>query len=65
LPFLVLVSLNMPFKHPLMAQAFFPECLSSHCQGLRHTFRRLAQNLMLFLRRIQREIAWDQIHKSK
>jgi hypothetical protein len=28
----------MPFKHRCTAHAFFPERLSNHCQGLRHTF---------------------------
>jgi hypothetical protein len=30
--------LSMPFKHWCTAHAFFPEHLSNHCQGFRHTF---------------------------
>jgi hypothetical protein len=37
--------------------SFLPECLSNHFEGLRLTFPRFAQNLMLFLCRIHREIA--------
>jgi hypothetical protein len=33
-PFLFLVNLDFPCT----AHAFFPECLSNHCQGLCHTF---------------------------
>jgi hypothetical protein len=29
---------SMPFKHPCMPHALFPERLSNHCQGLRRTF---------------------------
>jgi hypothetical protein len=31
-PFLVSVSLDLPFKHPCTTHAFFPEQLSNHCQ---------------------------------
>jgi hypothetical protein len=31
--------LIMPFKHLCTAPAFFPECLSNHCQGLRTFFQ--------------------------
>jgi hypothetical protein len=30
--------LRMPVRHPCPAHDFFPECLSNHCLGLRHTF---------------------------
>jgi hypothetical protein len=56
---------SMPFKHPCTAHAFFPERLSNHCQDLCRTFPKFAQNLMLLLCRIHREIASGQIHDSK
>jgi hypothetical protein len=37
---------SMPFNNPCTAHAFFLEHLSNHCQGLRRTFLRFAQNLM-------------------
>jgi hypothetical protein len=37
-----LMILNMPFKHPCTAHAFFPESLSHHCQGLRLTFSEIS-----------------------
>jgi hypothetical protein len=40
-PFSVCPEPSMPFKHLHMAHAFFSECLSNHCQGLRHTFSKL------------------------
>jgi hypothetical protein len=33
------VSSDMPFKHPYIAHAFFPEHLSNHCQGLIKVFK--------------------------
>jgi hypothetical protein len=38
----------MAFKHTGTAHAISPERLSNHCQGLRRTFPRFAQNLMSF-----------------
>jgi hypothetical protein len=59
---------SMPFKHPCTAHAFFPERLSNHCQGLRHTFSGICTKFdeySLFLCQIHREIASGQVHDSK
>jgi hypothetical protein len=65
LPFSVLVNLDVPFKHPCTAHAFFPKCSSSHCQCLCHTFSEISQNLMHTCCRIHRDITSGQMHDSK
>jgi hypothetical protein len=57
----VLVNLDFPF----MAHVFFLECLSNHCQGFRHTFPEVAQNLLHTCCWINCKIASGQIHDSK
>jgi hypothetical protein len=37
---------SMPFKHPCMDHAFFPEHISNHSQGLHCTFLGFAQALL-------------------
>jgi hypothetical protein len=53
---------SMPFKHPCTDHAFFPERLSNHCHGLRHTFSEICTTFDAhsFLCRIHRKIASGQ-----
>jgi hypothetical protein len=60
-PFPISVSLNFPYT----AHAVFPERSSNHCQSLHRTFPRFVKKLMLFVCRINREIASGQIRDSK
>jgi hypothetical protein len=50
------------------AHAFFPKCLSNHCQSLHHTFSQICTKSdahSLFHCQIHREIASGQIPNSK
>jgi hypothetical protein len=40
-----LYSISASLDFPCMAQAFFLERLSNHCQGVRHTFPRFAKKI--------------------
>jgi hypothetical protein len=41
----VSVSLDMPFKYPCIAHAFFPERLSNHAQGLRRILSKICTKI--------------------
>jgi hypothetical protein len=56
-PFLVLLSLDFLCT----VHAFFPKCLSNHCQAIRHSFSEIFTKFdahSLFLCQIQRKIAY-------
>jgi hypothetical protein len=54
--FLFLASVSLGF--PCRDHAFFPDCLSNHCQGLHHTFFKICKkNLMLLLSQTHCKIA--------
>jgi hypothetical protein len=59
---------SMPFKHLCTANAFFPERMSNHCQGIRHTFSEICIKFdahSLSLCQLHRETASGQINNSK
>jgi hypothetical protein len=60
--------LSTPFKHPCMAQAFFPTHLSNHCQGLWHIFSEICTTFdahLPFLCWIYHKITSGQVQDSK
>jgi hypothetical protein len=54
----------MRLKYPCTAHAFFSERLPNHCQVLHRTFSRSAQNSLLLVCQIRREIALSQVRGS-